>query len=181
MSEEGKLTYIFGFGGNKKEHLFDQLKENLYINAQLLDNQDIANVVVSKNVKYFPFVLVYKVRMSGDVIEWTEGSLPNTRSEIIKKKNKEIFIGTVSNETVDFRIKRINESSNCENREMNSYKNISDVAVDDVVYYATDKDYGIAAEVKERGVIVEFYNENGVLWRRSMIKVEYLSKIECKE
>ncbi len=178
VSVDAKLTYVFGFGGNKKAHLYETMKETLYANAGLVDNQDIANVIVSKNLRIFPFVAVYKVRMSGDVIEWTAGGLENTRSEVIKKK---ILMGEESNASTRFKIDRINEFSVCANQDMITYEDIFSVSVNDIIYYGSEKEYGIVDEVKEKGVIVEFYNANGVLWKRSMIKVEYLTKIECKE
>ena len=178
VSVDAKLTYVFGFGGNKKAHLFETMKENLYANAGLVENQDIANVIVSKNLRIFPFVAVYKVRMSGDVIEWTAGGLENTRSEVIKKK---ILIGEKSIASTSFKIDRIKEYSSCANQEVITYNDIFSVRVNDIVYYGSEKEYGFVQEVKGKGVVVEFYNANGTLWNRSTIEVVNLTKIECKE
>lgn len=67
---ETHYAYAFGFGGNHEGFLMDRLKEELYDRAELADGEELINISVSNNAKFFLVFGRVKVRITGDVIEW---------------------------------------------------------------------------------------------------------------
>lgn len=67
---ETHYAYALGFGGNHEGFLMDRLKEELYARAELADEEELINITVSNNAKFFLVFGRVKVRITGDVIEW---------------------------------------------------------------------------------------------------------------
>ena len=68
-----KATYIFGIGGHSKNGLVAEAKANMLENAKLEGtSRAIINETVEIKGSAFPFVGVYKVIVSGQIVEFTE-------------------------------------------------------------------------------------------------------------
>jgi hypothetical protein len=78
-SGSSKSFYFMGIGGFNHEGLMADAKRNLYDNADLKDNQIIANVTTDEFYKYlYPLVYVHKVILTCDIIEFIDIKDTNT-------------------------------------------------------------------------------------------------------
>ena len=85
ISGEAKATYILGFGGNKRNGLTKEAKENMYKSHQLSNNQNITNVTVDTKRQYFILPFIYNnetVIVSADVIQYYEYQIDEAKNNM---------------------------------------------------------------------------------------------------
>lgn len=181
VSTTEKMTYILFWGGNKKNWLLDDMRENLYKYADLKDNQDLTNFLIATQKKWNPFFTRVRVKMTADVIEWVKSDTLTARSEIIVVENDiiEKQILTVSNSEKKEIIK---QSFSCPNNKILTYgKGFTELHLGDVVYSDLHEVYGIVIQVYKEKVVVEFFYNNLVSATKRTMKPEKLNKIECPD
>lgn len=72
VSASATATYIFGYGGNKKNGLISEAKAKLSKDAKLIGkSRALANEVVDVKVQYIlGFIVKYSVTATADVVEF---------------------------------------------------------------------------------------------------------------
>jgi len=70
---EAQAMYIFGIGGLSKKAMIAEARANMLANANIVGtSKAIINETVEIKHSFFPFVRLYKVTVSGHIIEFTE-------------------------------------------------------------------------------------------------------------
>ena len=70
---ESQALYVFGIGGHKKDAMINEARTNMLINANIIGSpKAIIYETVETKSSLFPIVRLYKVIVSGYVVEFTE-------------------------------------------------------------------------------------------------------------
>lgn len=74
VTGQSEVKYILGLGGNKKQALINEAKQNLFNNYSLKNNQSLANVTIDfKNKMIFGnIVQELTCTINADVVEFTK-------------------------------------------------------------------------------------------------------------
>jgi hypothetical protein len=68
---KSQATYVFGFGGMKRDAIVAEARENMLTNTTLKNNQAIANLSVDfKKSTFFGIVNTIKCFVSADIVEF---------------------------------------------------------------------------------------------------------------
>ena len=72
VSGKSEVKYILGLGGNKKEAMINEAKQNLFANHELRNNQALANVTVDFKNKMILGTVVQKITctINADIVEF---------------------------------------------------------------------------------------------------------------
>ena len=94
-----KTVNVLGIGGNQKDALVLEAKRNLYLNYNLKPGQAIGQTTIDfKRTFFFP-VLVTKVTLSAEIIDFSEDEInqsdmnENFKSFVNEPKNTQLFFG----------------------------------------------------------------------------------------
>lgn len=155
VNGKAEAIYFLGFGGLNKNKLISDAKENMYSNAGLTTNQDIANVVVSeKMTSLFLIGFVKEITLTGDVIEWTTSQPLNPRGQLQASTNTTIEENILKN-------KAIKSYKNCDGKIFTKYNSIEDVKIGDVVLLSGATEYGIVTMKNDLVLTIEVFDESG--------------------
>jgi len=70
---ESQAMYVFGIGGHKKNAMINEARTNMLINANIIGSpKAIIYETVETKKSLFPIVRLYKVIVSGYIVEFTE-------------------------------------------------------------------------------------------------------------
>lgn len=70
---ESEAMYIFGIGGLSKKAIIAEARANMLANANIVGgSKAIINETVEVKHSFFPFVRLYRVTVSGHIVEFTE-------------------------------------------------------------------------------------------------------------
>jgi len=70
---EAQALYVFGIGGLSRKSLIAEARAEMLSDADMIgDSKAVINETVEIKHSFFPFVRVYKVTVSGHIVEFTE-------------------------------------------------------------------------------------------------------------
>ena len=136
--------------------MIEHAKEDLYRNAQLQDNQEIANVTVSETFSTAILFSNKKIEIYADVIEWVVDSTEN--KPIINRAKS--FEKNKTNDDQE-KIITINACYSPSSSVLKKYKSDYEIKVGDVVHLTLEKKVGIITSIKDRIYTIECFDKYG--------------------
>ncbi len=134
VSGSSSAFYFLFLGGSGKSNMIEHAKEDLYRNAQLQDNQEIANVTVSETFSTAILFSNKKIEIYADVIEWMVDSTEN--KPIINRAKS--FEKNKTNDDQE-KINTINACYSPSSSVLKKYKSDYEIKVGDVVHLTLEK------------------------------------------
>lgn len=159
-SGSSSVTYFLGLGGSGKSTMIEHAKEDLYRNANLKDNQEIANVTISETFSTVILFSSKRIEIHADVIEWVTDSTED-RTINLKKSIEKYNLEKLNNFTDEEKIKLINYVYNYSNSMMKEYNSDAEIKVGDIVYVKPEKKAGIIISAKSRVYTIESFDKEG--------------------
>ncbi len=159
VSGNSSATYLLCIGGLSTDRLVFEAKEDLYLNADLKNNQALANIVVdNKYFLLFPIYITHKVYLSADIIEF---STNNDNQKFLSHDT--LFIDKTSK--IDKFPITINNSNNIDKS--------SDKA-DTIIIYTKD------GQLIKTGSRVKFSDMFGIKYKGTVTKLKNKDSVEVE-